>query len=406
MAAVQFLRVFREPQNDSMNRTRLHNRRSFLCQALMAGICSAFTRTWSTESVRKPLPPVALFDKVTHQAGLSLEETAELVAASGVDGVDCAVRPRDRIEPERVREDLPRYEALLRARGKRVWLLTTAILGVETPHARTILETARAVGIRHYRLGFLRKASDRAVADQIRELRQQLRELVAWNRELGLCALLQNHSPSGPSQYLGGDLREMADLLEGFSPKTVAVAFDLGHALLVHGDDWSGHFERLRPHVGVVYVKDTDRSAASCASERESLGGRAFLRGYANWATRHPCRCTLNLSGHKQGGAAARVWSWRSGKVRRLCGGGGSTVEKSVAGLGTASGSVLVKATREKRPREGGGHETPSDEMRRSALSHGPVGRAEVRPPEKRGATQSSAAFGMNLALGLPRTVG
>jgi len=44
--------------------------------------------------------------------------------------------------------------------------------------------------------------------------------------------------------------------------------------------------------------------------------------------------------------------------------------------------------------------------MRRSALSHGPVGRAEVRPPEKRGATQSSAAFGMNLALGLPRTVG
>ena len=259
MAAVQFLRVFREPQNDSMNRTRLHNRRSFLRQALMAGICSAFTRTWSTESVRKPLPPVALFDKVTHQAGLSLEETTELVAASGVDGVDCAVRPRDRIEPERVREDLPRYEALLRARGKRVWLLTTAILGVETPHARTILETARAVGIRHYRLGFLRKASDRAVADQIRELRQQLRELVAWNRELGLCALLQNHSPSGPSQFLGGDLREMADLLEGFSPKTVAVAFDLGHALLVHGDDWSGHFERLRPHVGVVYVKDTDR---------------------------------------------------------------------------------------------------------------------------------------------------
>ena len=242
-----------------MNLAQPLNRRSFLRQAVVAGICAATTKSWSAELVRKLLPPVALFDKVTHQAGLSLEETAELVAASGVDGVDCAVRPRDRIEPERVREDLPRYEALLRARGKRVWLLTTAILGPETPHARAILETARAVGVRHYRLGFLRKVPDRSVAEQIREVRQQLSELVAWNRELGLCALLQNHSPSGPSQFLGGDLQEMAALLEGFSPETVAVAFDLGHALLVHGDDWHGLFERLRPHLGVVYVKDTDR---------------------------------------------------------------------------------------------------------------------------------------------------
>lgn len=57
----------------------------------------------------------------------------------------------------------------------------------------------------------------------------------------------------------GGDLREMLALVDGFPSDALAVAFDLGHALLVHGDEWRQYFERLRPHVGVVYVKDTDR---------------------------------------------------------------------------------------------------------------------------------------------------
>ncbi|MCX7866727.1 sugar phosphate isomerase/epimerase family protein [Limisphaera sp. VF-2] len=234
-------------------------RREFVRTCLGVGVWAVACRSRAAESASRPMPPVALFDKVCVQAGLSLEETADLVASSGADGVDCAVRPRDRIEPERVREDLPRYAELLRARGKRVWLLTTAILSPESPHAREVLETARGLGVKYYRVGFLRKDPDQPTESQLRWVRERLRALAAWNRELGMCALLQNHSPAGSSQYLGGDLREMLALVEGFPPDTVAVAFDPGHALLVHGDEWRDHFERLRSHVGVVYVKDTDR---------------------------------------------------------------------------------------------------------------------------------------------------
>jgi len=76
---------------------------------------------------------------------------------------------------------------------------------------------------------------------------------------LGLCALLQNHSPGRPGGYLYGELNNLHELVRELPPAHLGVAFDLGHALLVHGDEWTGLFEKLRPHVQVAYVKDADR---------------------------------------------------------------------------------------------------------------------------------------------------
>ena len=47
--------------------------------------------------------------------------------------------------------------------------------------------------------------------------------------------------------------------MQGFDPAQIGVAFDIGHALLVHGDQWRGHFEKLKPYIRVVYVKDVKR---------------------------------------------------------------------------------------------------------------------------------------------------
>lgn len=210
-------------------------------------------------SGRRFAPPIALFDKVLRQAGLSLEDSAALVGETGLDGVDCAVRPNDRIEPARVQEDLPRYAELLRQRGCKVLLLTTAILNPTAPHARTVLETARQLGVDYYRLGPARWNRDAPVNAQLAELKSTLRDVVALNRELGMCALLQNHSPAGPGGYLGGDLNHLLDLVRELPPAHLGVAFDLGHALLVHGEEWPVHFERLKPHLRVAYIKDTHR---------------------------------------------------------------------------------------------------------------------------------------------------
>jgi sugar phosphate isomerase/epimerase len=93
---------------------------------------------------------------------------------------------------------------------------------------------------------------------QVREIRAQLKDLAALNKEIGIGAIFQNHSPAGRS-YVGGDLSEMYDIVKDFDPAQIGVAFDIGHALVVHGDDWRRHFEKLKSHLRVAYVKDVTR---------------------------------------------------------------------------------------------------------------------------------------------------
>jgi sugar phosphate isomerase/epimerase len=244
-----------------MNDNPCFSRRQFLQTSATAA--SAFALAGALPSLlwaaEKFAPPVALFDKVLHQIKLSLEDSAALIEEAGLDGVDCAVRPNDRIEPSRVKDDLPRYAELLQKRGRKLLLLTTAIQNPTSPNARDILETARRLGVKIYRVGFLRLAKDSTPAQQIAELKPRLRDLVALNKELGMCAVVQNHSPSGNSGYLGGNLADMYEIVKDFPPAQLGVAFDLGHALVVHGDDWKKHFEQLKPHLGVAYIKDADR---------------------------------------------------------------------------------------------------------------------------------------------------
>ena len=51
----------------------------------------------------------------------------------------------------------------------------------------------------------------------------------------------------------------MYDIVKDFDPAQIGVAFDIGHALVVHGDDWRRHFEKLKSHLKVAYVKDVTR---------------------------------------------------------------------------------------------------------------------------------------------------
>ena len=92
----------------------------------------------------------------------------------------------------------------------------------------------------------------------MREIKAQLKDLAALNKQIGIGAIFQNHSPAGRS-YVGGDLSELYDIVKDFDPAQIGVAFDIGHALVVHGDDWRRHFEKLKSHLKVAYVKDVTR---------------------------------------------------------------------------------------------------------------------------------------------------
>jgi sugar phosphate isomerase/epimerase len=203
--------------------------------------------------------PVVLFTKVCQELQLSVEDVASLVAEAGLDGVDCPVRPQGEVLPENVADDLPRYAEILKKHGLGMPLLTTAILSPDSPNAEITLRTAKKLGVRFYRTGFIDRREDRHVNARIADARARLKDLAAMNREIGIGAIVQNHSPAGHS-YLGGDLNELEQILADLDPKRIGAAFDIGHAIKVHGTEWRQHFEKLKSHLKVAYVKDTNKA--------------------------------------------------------------------------------------------------------------------------------------------------
>ena len=203
-------------------------------------------------------PPIVVLSKVYQELKLDFDEAATVTAEAGLDGIDCPVRPGGEILPEQAAARLPEYTAALKKRGLQMPLLTTAITGVSSPSAEDILRAAKKLGVQFYRLGFVLRKADVPAAQQVREVRAQLKDLAALNKEVGIGAIFQNHSPSGRS-YLGGDLSDMYEIVKDFDPAQIGVAFDIGHALVVHGDDWRQHFEKLKAHLRVAYVKDVKR---------------------------------------------------------------------------------------------------------------------------------------------------
>jgi sugar phosphate isomerase/epimerase len=243
---------------------------SFLLAGLNCGDC---------EAAENPLPPVAVFSKIYQELKLDFRQSAEVTAAAGLDGIDCAVRPGGEIQPERAAEQMPQYAAALAERRVRMLLLTTAVQGVDSPHARDILTAAKALGIKYYRLGYWMHGPG-VSADKSRErIRSSLKELAAMNREIGVCALFHNHSSGNDrsSVFAGGDLAEMYELVKDFDADQVGVAFDLGHAIITHGDQWRSHFERLEDHIRVVYLKDVKRPAQFVPFGQGEFGRASFF---------------------------------------------------------------------------------------------------------------------------------
>src|SRR5450432_1094003 len=97
---------------------------------------------------------VAIFSK--HLQFLQGEALAAGAAEIGFDGIDLAVRSGGHVEPERVRQDLPKLVAAIRRHGLEVPMLTTDIADAETAHAEDVLKTMTELGIHRYRWAALK----------------------------------------------------------------------------------------------------------------------------------------------------------------------------------------------------------------------------------------------------------
>lgn len=282
------------------------SRRQFLSGTLLAA--SATAATWPALGADVVTgSSIVVFSKVYQELELNFEDAAAVTAEAGLNGIDCPVRPGGEIIPEQATDELPRYVEVLGRRGLKLPLLATAITGVDSPLAETLLRTARKLGVQYYRLGFIDRQRDVAAETQVREVRARLKDLAALNKQLGLGALLQNHSPAGRTTYFGGDLNELAATVEGFDPAQIGVAFDIAHALVVHGDDWRQHFERLKPHFKIAYVKDVKRPGRWVPFGEGEIAGTGYFQLLKQMHYQAPISLHIEFDWSDQGKAKTRA---------------------------------------------------------------------------------------------------
>jgi sugar phosphate isomerase/epimerase len=280
------------------------SRRDFLGTAALACAGAGFCMTRPAAAAPSNLAscPIAVFSKICQELKLTFEEAAALSAEAGLDGIDCPVRSGGEILPERARDELPKYAEVLRRNKQRLLLLTTGITEPTSPHAEEILEISAKLGVRFYRLGFYKPRKDIPFAQYAREIRARLKDLAALSKQHGITGLFQNHSGS-----LGADLDEMRLLLEGFDPAEMGLAFDLGHALLAHGSEWRSHFERLKSHLQVAYIKDAKVGSGWVPFGEGEMAGTGYFKMLKDLGYQAPFSLHIEFDWSNKGAAKNRA---------------------------------------------------------------------------------------------------
>lgn len=227
------------------------SRRDFLRQsALLAA--SAPLLSASVESNTPPArPPIVGFSKPFQS--LRPDDMAELVAEVGWDGIECPVRRRGQIEPERVADELPHVVEALRRHGAAVHILATNITSMDNPFAERVLRTAATLGVRIIRLGYWYYGDDDSPTHHVQEIRPALRDLEAACRSLGLRAGYQNHSGHN---YVGGPLWDILPLIQEINSPHLGLCFDIGHATIEGGLSWPIDARAAASSIVALYVKD------------------------------------------------------------------------------------------------------------------------------------------------------
>jgi sugar phosphate isomerase/epimerase len=219
---------------------------------LIGTLAGAATIAWPSLAQEGKSPwKIGGFTKVLQD--LSYDQTAQVSVDVGWDGIECPVRAKGQVLPERVEEDLPKMVEALKAKGQEILVLATDIHAADEPLTEKVLRTAVRLGIRLYRLGPFRYKEDQPISRQLEAIRAKLKELAALNREIGTTGLLQNHSGNG---YVGAPLWDLHELLKDTDPRHLGVHYDIGHATVEGGLSWPTTFALVKDRIGAVIVKD------------------------------------------------------------------------------------------------------------------------------------------------------
>src|SRR5580765_3339715 len=117
-------------------------RREFLAGIAGAGATAGLPNLWPSGggSPSASGPPIVYFSK--HLQWLDWEPMVAPAAELGFDGIDLTVRKGGHIQPERVKEDLPKVAKIVRKAGLEIPMITAGIVDANSPDAESIIRAA------------------------------------------------------------------------------------------------------------------------------------------------------------------------------------------------------------------------------------------------------------------------
>jgi sugar phosphate isomerase/epimerase len=232
---------------------RLIPRREFLRNSLALGAALAAGSTARGAFPASGGSEICAFIKFVQS--LSYDRLADAIADIGFDGIEATVRRGGKIEPDKAVDELPKLVDALAKRNLKVTMITTDVLRADERNTESVLRTAAKLGIPMYRMGFYKYDLKKPVMEQLQAIGPALKELAAFNRELGIQAVYQNHSGA---EHVGSMLWDFYSQVQEIPKEQIALAFDIRHATIEAGLSWPTVYNAMLPRIGAVYVKDFD----------------------------------------------------------------------------------------------------------------------------------------------------
>ena len=215
-------------------------------ESLTTTMPSRSTRDWPPKD-----SSICVFTKPFNS--LSFDELADRIAELGFDGIEAPIRKGGHVEPENVADELPKLVEALNKRDLKITILTSDINDPDDPATAKVLKTAAGLGIKRYRMKYLKYDLSKSVIDQLNQWRTRFHDLANMNREIGIRAVYQNHA--GGNTF-GAPLWDLNYVLEGIDVNDIGVAYDIRHAAVEGGKSWPITFHMIWPKIDTVYVKD------------------------------------------------------------------------------------------------------------------------------------------------------
>ena len=215
-----------------------------------------------------------LFSK--HVQFLDYEEMADRIAEAGFDGVDLTVRKGGHVEPERVEQDLVRAVKAIRQAGLTSIIMATNVNDASNELHQRVLEVAADQGITHYRMEYYKYLEGKTIPESIAYVRKKMQELGELNHKLGIIGCYQNHAGT----RMGSSPWELYSMLEDADEQSIGVQYDIRHAVVEGGLNWTRGLELISPRIQSFVIKDFKWSEKEGKWSPENV---PFDEGMVDW---------------------------------------------------------------------------------------------------------------------------